>query len=201
MIFNLTQWAFIMIHACIKASITQVGQMKEKYEHQNFLKHLPAEFRAFLNHLNSLAYTDTPHYSALQGLLQQCMHRKGWQSCGRFCHFDRIVWVITIDLLVYSKILFKIRSSSKGKLFKSVSRSGITCFWVAYKGNILSTCPPIYGVQVFHFFIMSICRLVVVYGMLVNSAFNEATMRGIAVEVVQWGVLGIRLSTQDWNFL
>ena len=55
----------------------QVGSLKDKYDHSLFLKHLPTEFRAFLNHLQGLDYNDTPHYAALQGLIQQCMHRKG----------------------------------------------------------------------------------------------------------------------------
>ena len=58
----------------------QVGLLKEKYDHSLFLRHLPAEFRAFLNHLQSLTYADTPHYAALAGLIQQCMHRKGIQE-------------------------------------------------------------------------------------------------------------------------
>ncbi|ESO02080.1 hypothetical protein HELRODRAFT_65295 [Helobdella robusta] len=62
----------------------QVGNLKEKYDHTLFLKHLPVEFRAFLNHLQSLTYTDTPHYAALQGLLMQCMHRKGISDADLF---------------------------------------------------------------------------------------------------------------------
>ena len=92
-----------------------MGLIKEKYDHSHFLRHLPAEFRAFLNHLSSLTYTDTPHYQALQGLVQQCMHRKGWRcgecsACGSrigvlvacFCGFGGVAVVLLRgDLFVW----------------------------------------------------------------------------------------------------
>lgn len=55
----------------------QVGNMKEKYDTNVFLKHLPTELRTLLEHIQSLDYYDKPDYNMLQGLLQQCMQRKG----------------------------------------------------------------------------------------------------------------------------
>lgn len=54
----------------------QVGNLKEKYDPTQFLKHLPSEFRLFLDHIQSLDYYDKPDYNMLQSLLQQCMQRK-----------------------------------------------------------------------------------------------------------------------------
>ena len=50
--------------------------MKEKYDNNQFLKHLPHELRDFLEHIQSLGYYEKPDYNKLQGLLQQCMMRK-----------------------------------------------------------------------------------------------------------------------------
>ncbi|ELU12879.1 hypothetical protein CAPTEDRAFT_198680 [Capitella teleta] len=55
----------------------QVGNLKEKYDTGIFLKHLPAELKPFLEHIQSLDYYDKPDYNRLQGLLSQCMQRKG----------------------------------------------------------------------------------------------------------------------------
>lgn len=75
----------------------QVGNMKEKYDHTLFLKHLPTEFRAFLNHLQGLDYNDTPNYAALQSLIHQCMARKGIVS------LDPYDWEKTsVDAMVIS---------------------------------------------------------------------------------------------------
>ena len=45
----------------------QVGMMKEKYDHRLLLKHLPSDFRQFLEHLQSLEYADKPDYAMLLG--------------------------------------------------------------------------------------------------------------------------------------
>ena len=50
----------------------QVGVMKDKQDHAAFLKHLPSEFRIFLEHIQSLTYYDTPDYNMLQVRLQAC---------------------------------------------------------------------------------------------------------------------------------
>jgi tau tubulin kinase len=55
----------------------QVGNMKDKYDHAVFLKHLPQEFGSFLEHIQSLDYYDKPDYNKLQGLFHACMKRKG----------------------------------------------------------------------------------------------------------------------------
>ena len=41
----------------------QVGLMKERYDHRLLLKHLPSDFRSFLEHIQSLQYVDKPDYS------------------------------------------------------------------------------------------------------------------------------------------
>ena len=55
----------------------QVGQMKEKYDHSSMLKHLPSEFKTFLDHINNLEYFDKPDYNMLHGIFQTVMKRKG----------------------------------------------------------------------------------------------------------------------------
>ena len=55
----------------------QVGQLKDRYDNTQMLKHLPSEFRTFLDHISSLDYFDKPDYDQLHGLLTQCMSRKG----------------------------------------------------------------------------------------------------------------------------
>jgi len=37
--------------------------MKERYDHRLLLKHLPSDFRSFLEHIQSLQYVDKPDYS------------------------------------------------------------------------------------------------------------------------------------------
>lgn len=55
----------------------QVGLMKEKYDHRLLLKHLPSDFRQFLEHISSLDYYDRPDYPVLAGLFEHCMKRRG----------------------------------------------------------------------------------------------------------------------------
>jgi len=40
----------------------QVGLIKEKYDHRLLLKHLPSDFKQFLEHILSLEYNDKPDY-------------------------------------------------------------------------------------------------------------------------------------------
>lgn len=37
--------------------------MKERYDHRLLLKHLPSDFRSFLEHIQSLQYADKPDYT------------------------------------------------------------------------------------------------------------------------------------------
>lgn len=37
--------------------------MKERYDHRLLLKHLPSDFRSFLEHIQTLQYVDKPDYS------------------------------------------------------------------------------------------------------------------------------------------
>lgn len=39
-----------------------VGKLKETYDHRLMLKHLPAEFAVFLEHISSLDYFTKPDY-------------------------------------------------------------------------------------------------------------------------------------------
>lgn len=55
----------------------QVGQMKERYDHRLLLKHLPAEFRQFLEHIQSLGYYDSPDYDMLAAIFERCIKRRG----------------------------------------------------------------------------------------------------------------------------
>ncbi len=55
----------------------QVGIMKEKYDHRLLLKHLPSDFRQFLEHMQSLEYADKPDYAMLLGLFERTMKRRG----------------------------------------------------------------------------------------------------------------------------
>lgn len=40
----------------------QVGQIKERYEHRMLLKHMPAEFHVFYDHVLDLDYYTKPDY-------------------------------------------------------------------------------------------------------------------------------------------
>ncbi|KAI1309102.1 Tau-tubulin kinase 2 [Halotydeus destructor] len=55
----------------------QVGQMKERYDHRLLLKHLPAEFRQFLEHIQTLGYYDAPDYDLLASIFERCIKRRG----------------------------------------------------------------------------------------------------------------------------
>ena len=62
----------------------QVGLMKEKYDHRLLLKHLPSDFRQFLEHLQSLEYADKPDYAMLLGLFERTMKRRGVRETDPF---------------------------------------------------------------------------------------------------------------------
>lgn len=54
----------------------QVGQMKERYDHRLLLKHLPPDFKLFLEHIQSLSYYDAPDYDFLASIFERCMKRR-----------------------------------------------------------------------------------------------------------------------------
>lgn len=62
----------------------QVGIMKEKYDHRLLLKHLPSDFRQFLEHMQSLEYADKPDYAMLLGLFERTMKRRGVRDIDPF---------------------------------------------------------------------------------------------------------------------
>lgn len=43
--------------------------MKEKYDHRLLLKHLPSDFKQFLEHIQSLNYADKPDYTVIDFIL------------------------------------------------------------------------------------------------------------------------------------
>ena len=55
----------------------QVGNLKETYDHELFLRQLPIEFQNFLLHLQSLDYNDIPDYAMLKGLVLECLDQNG----------------------------------------------------------------------------------------------------------------------------
>ncbi|KAF0310735.1 Tau-tubulin kinase Asator [Amphibalanus amphitrite] len=62
----------------------QVGVMKEEYNHYQLLKHLPSDFRQFLEHIQALDYYDKPDYAMLSGLFERCMKRRGVKETDAF---------------------------------------------------------------------------------------------------------------------
>ena len=58
--------------------------MKEKYDHRLLLKHLPSDFRQFLEHLQTLEYADKPDYAMLLGLFERTMKRRGVRESDPF---------------------------------------------------------------------------------------------------------------------
>ncbi|XP_069974991.1 uncharacterized protein [Penaeus vannamei] len=62
----------------------QVGLMKEKYDHRLLIKHLPSDFKQFLEHIQNLDYYDKPDYAMLSGLFERCMKRRGVKEADPF---------------------------------------------------------------------------------------------------------------------
>lgn len=69
----------------------QVGIMKQSFDQNQLLKFMPREFRAFLEHIQSLTYFDKPDYQYLQSLLNNYMERR---SINESDPFD---WEVTND--------------------------------------------------------------------------------------------------------
>ena len=55
----------------------KAGKFKQNYDHKKLLKHLPAEFYDFLDHLKSLNYFQEPNYVLLSTLLQNAIRYLG----------------------------------------------------------------------------------------------------------------------------
>ncbi|XP_060772345.1 tau-tubulin kinase 2b isoform X2 [Neoarius graeffei] len=51
----------------------QVGNLKETYDHHLMLKHLPAEFSVFLDHISGLDYYTKPDYQLLMSVFENSM--------------------------------------------------------------------------------------------------------------------------------
>lgn len=62
----------------------QVGQMKERYDHKLLLKHLPPDFKQFLEHIQTLTYYDMPNYELLASIFKKCVKRKGIKESDLF---------------------------------------------------------------------------------------------------------------------
>lgn len=56
------------------SSQEHVGKLKDTYDHRQMLKHLPAEFGVFLEHISSLDYFTKPDYQVTHiGFRAQCL--------------------------------------------------------------------------------------------------------------------------------
>jgi len=55
----------------------QVGKMKQVYDHKLLLRHLPSDFKQFLEHIESLDYFTEPDYQLLFGIFDRCIKRRG----------------------------------------------------------------------------------------------------------------------------
>ncbi|XP_051579547.1 tau-tubulin kinase 1-like [Myxocyprinus asiaticus] len=54
----------------------QVGQIKERYEHRMLLKHMPAEFHIFYDHVLDLEYYTKPDYQLLMSVFENSMKER-----------------------------------------------------------------------------------------------------------------------------
>ncbi|XP_041832096.1 tau-tubulin kinase 2b [Melanotaenia boesemani] len=67
----------------------QVGNLKETYDHQLMLKHLPSEFSTFLDHILTLDYFTKPDYQLLMSVFENAMKSHNvlendpydWEKC------------------------------------------------------------------------------------------------------------------------
>ena len=56
----------------------EVGKFKKAYDNKQLLKHMPAEFKEFLEHIDSLEYADKPDYNVrffVFIIISNCMYR------------------------------------------------------------------------------------------------------------------------------
>lgn len=49
-----------------------MGKLKETYDHCLMLRHLPAEFGVFLDHISNLDYFTKPDYQVIQSIRPRC---------------------------------------------------------------------------------------------------------------------------------
>ncbi|CAG2100509.1 unnamed protein product [Medioppia subpectinata] len=54
-----------------------VGLMKSSFDHKLLLKHLPQDFKQFLEHVESLQYLDAPNYALLNSIFERSIRRRG----------------------------------------------------------------------------------------------------------------------------
>lgn len=55
----------------------QVGKMKQTYDHRLLLKHLPIDFKLFLEHIEQLTYYTEPNYALLASIFERCLKKRG----------------------------------------------------------------------------------------------------------------------------
>lgn len=55
----------------------QVGKMKLVYDHRLLLRHLPSDFKQFLEHIEQLDYYTEPDYTMLFNIFDRCIKRRG----------------------------------------------------------------------------------------------------------------------------
>lgn len=55
----------------------QVGKMKQVYDHKLLLRHLPSDFKQFLEHIEQLDYYTEPDYNMLFNIFDRCIKRRG----------------------------------------------------------------------------------------------------------------------------
>ncbi|XP_047132128.1 rho-associated protein kinase 2 isoform X1 [Hydra vulgaris] len=55
----------------------EVGNFKKAYDHELLLKHMPSEFKIFLQHIQSLKYADRPDYDKLRECCHIALNKRG----------------------------------------------------------------------------------------------------------------------------
>lgn len=60
-----------------------MGKLKETYEHRLMLKHLPAEFGLFLEHISSIDYFTKPDYQVINQVLSGFKDKKEFSNVQR----------------------------------------------------------------------------------------------------------------------
>lgn len=69
----------------------EVGKFKKAYDHTQLLKHLPANFKDFLAHIQSLRYVDKPDYGLLRDICEEALKKRG------ISHTDPFDWEKSSD--------------------------------------------------------------------------------------------------------
>lgn len=57
-------------------STSQIGHIKQSYNHLSLARCLPSEYRGFLDHIETCSYPDRPDYGMIRSLIQQAMVRR-----------------------------------------------------------------------------------------------------------------------------